>query len=418
LNVKKVLSYFFLFACSYTTFSQTSESAVSLIDARDWSPDESPFPLVGLGHFYDHQLLTPVQIVKTQGAIRNFPELWRDDSNPEAGSGYGTYFVTVALPQSHEKVMALALPQMYSSYRLYVNGKLNAENGIVGNSIDDCKPQWLPQTVSIPTPTDTLTLVLQIANFHHAKGGIKEPIYLGSSSRMNLKRMVAVTSNLTETIVLLVLGLFFLFVYLSQARKKITLYFALFCLTWSIRSVFSNLYLAIAFSPQFDWDTLLRIEYITLYLTMIWAILFLSQLFDFESNLFAKYIFVFCNLLFTVFTLFTSPRVFTQWLDFYLVASAVLLLYAGFTVVRAWVNERVGSGLLTISLILGINIFGYDIFVYEGFSSYDPIIFSLGYIAIFLMVALALSMHISLIKGKSRPTTHLSYDDLYKKDAK
>jgi len=392
--------------------SHISESAVSVIDVRDWGPNDSPIPLIGLCHFYNGQLLTPQECQKKQGEIANFPELWK------AGEDYATYSVMVLLPASHENSMALALPQMYSSYRLWVNGNLVAENGTVGETFEACKPQWLPQTVPINTLADSLSIVLQIANFHHAKGGIKEPIYLGTLSKMQVKRAVATISNLIETIVFFLLGSFFLFIFFKQANKKIALYFALFCLTWSVRSIFSNLYLVISFFPGFDWDALLRIEYITLYMTMIWAILFISRLFNFESNLFAKYIFIFCNLLFTVFTLFTSPRVFTQWLNFYLMASALLLLYAGFTVIRAWVNERVGSGLLTLSLILGINIFAYDIFVYEGFSSYNPVIFSVGYMAIFGLMAWALAMQLSLIKSKPRLTTHLSYDDLYKKDDK
>jgi hypothetical protein len=76
----------------------------------------------------------------------------------------------------------------------------------------------------------------------------------------------------------------------------------------------------------------------------------------------------------------------------------------------------VGSGLLTISIILGLNIFAYDIFVYEGFSSYDPVIFSLGYISIFMLMGWALSMHLGLVKSKPSPTTSLTYDDLYKKE--
>jgi hypothetical protein len=183
-----------------------------------------------------------------------------------------------------------------------------------------------------------------------------------------------------------------------------------------VRSLFSNLYLGISYFPDFDWAVMVRIEYVTLYLTMIWAILFLSQIFQYEANIFFKYALVFCNLLFTVFTLSTSPALFTQWLNFYLLASAVLLLYGGFTVIRAWVNERVGSGLLTISIILGLNIFAYDIFVYEGFSSYDPFIFSLGYMTIFVLVSWALSMHLGLIKSKPSPATRLTYDDLYKDD--
>ena len=399
----------------YSNLFSQSRSTAPAIDAKFWSAD-STFPIVGPCRFFDGQLLSPEECAEAIGDVVNFPELWKSKKENEAGLGFATYSLLVVLKENHAKDLALALPQMYSSYKLWVNGKITAENGTVGKSIAECLPQWRPQTIFINVPGDTLNMVLQIANFQHAKGGIKEPIYFGTASKMQFKRTIASISTLTEGISLFLLSAFFFFIYFTQTRKNVTLYFALLCLTWSVRSMFSNLYLGISFSPDFDWATLVRIEYITLYLTMIWAILFLSQIFQYEANIFFKYALVFCNLLFTVYTLSSSPRSFTQWLNFYLAASAVLLLYGGFTVIRAWVNERVGSGLLTISIILGLNIFAFDIFVYEGFSSYDPFIFSFGYISIFLLMGWALSMHLGLIKSKPSPTTRLTYDDLYKKN--
>jgi hypothetical protein len=396
------------------SFSQAQSSA-AVVDARFWSGDSS-FPLTGQCLYFEGQLLTPEECQKTVGETITFPSLWKAKNENEAGLGYGTYSLLVLLKENHSKDLALALPQMYSSYRLWANGKIVAENGIVGKSAEASVPQWRPQTIFIDVPGDSLNVVLQVANFQHAKGGIKEPIYMGTASKMQFKRAIATITTLTEGTTLFMISVFFLFIYFTQSKKSVTLYFALLCLTWSVRSMFSNLYLGISYFPDFDWSTMVRIEYVTLYLTMIWAILFLSQIFQYESNIFFKYAIVFCNLLFTAYTLFSAPRLFTQWLNLYLTSSVVLLLYGGFTVVRAWVNERVGSGLLTISVILGLNIFAYDIFVYEGFSSYDPIVFSLGYISIFVLMGWALSMHLGLVKSKPSPTTQLTYEELYKKD--
>ncbi len=413
--MKRTVLIFLAFVFLHSHLFSQSRPAAPAIDARFWSGDSS-FPIVGSCRFFEGQLLSPQECTKAIGDVVNFPDLWNTKKENETGLGYATYSLLVLLKENHPKDLALALPQMYSSYRLWANGKIVAENGTVGKSIAESVPQWRPQTIFVDLSGDTLNVVLQIANFHHAKGGIKEPIYLGTASKMQFKRTIASISTLTQGITLFLVGTFFFFIYFTRSKKNVTLYFALLCLTWSVRSMFSNLYLGIAFFPNFDWATMVRIEYITLYLTMIWAILFLSQIFQYEANIFFKYALVFCNLLFTIYTFSSSPRSFTQWLNFYLFASAVLLLYGGFTVVRAWVNERVGSGLLTISIILGLNIFAFDIFVYEGFSAYDPFIFSLGYISIFVLTSWALSMHLGLIKSKPSPTTRLTYDDLYKKE--
>lgn len=406
-----VISWFWL-----TGYAQSSEAGVTAIDAREWSPADSPFALTGSSHFYKGKLLSPAECKTNPGEVVNFPELWKFNETETAQTGVATYFISVLLPKLEDHTIGLGLPQMYCSYRLWANGKVIAENGTVGMTAEETQPLWRPQTVYFENVSDTLELVLQIANFHHSKGGVKEPLYLGSTSQMKLKRGLAVASNLGEFLALLSLGGFFLYIYLKRVPKKVAFYFALLCLTWSLRSLFSNLYLPISFFPGFNWSLMVRIEYITLYLTMMWAILFVSELFDYEANIFAKYAFVLCNFLFTLFTIFAAPKVFTLWLNLYLSASAALLLYIGFTVIRAWVNERVGSGLITISIILGLNIFAYDIFVYEGFSSYDPVIFAVGYITIFALIAWALSMQLNLVKSSTAQKTSLTYDDLYKKE--
>ncbi|GHN03187.1 hypothetical protein WSM22_46760 [Cytophagales bacterium WSM2-2] len=396
-------------------FSQSNQSVNSsgIIDLHHSRLAESSQPLNGSCLFFADQLLTPEECKSTPGQVTDFPHLIKENQTKEAGLGYATFLLTVLLPPD-QKELGIAIPQMYSAYKLWANGKVIAQNGTVGKTKEEYTPQWRPQTVSFKVNSDTLSLVLQIANFDHIKGGIKEPIYLGKSSVMQFKRNVSEISKLVEATALSLIGFFFLLIFIFSRNKKVALYFALLCLTWAVRSLFSNLYLFIYYFPDFNWMVMIRVEYISLYLTMIWAILFLSSLFQSESNVIIKYGLVICNILFVLFTMSSGPRAFTQGLTVYLITSGILIIYGIYIIVRAWVNERTGSGLITISIVLGLNIFGYDIFVFEGFSSYDPVIFSAGYIFIFLLMALGLASHLNLIKSKPGVTTLLTYDDLYK----
>jgi hypothetical protein len=410
----KASSSLILFCISFGLIAQPSEvpHRLGVIDARQWKLNEGSFALTGFCKYFENQLLTPPECLTTSGVTMEFPNLFTSNTK-DAGIGYATYLLTVLVPHG-EKDFALAIPQIYSSYKLWANGNVIAENGVVAKTKEECKPEWRPQTVSFQNDSDTLSLVLQIANFHHAKGGIKESIFLGTASTMTFKRSVSEISKFAESTSLFTIGLFFLIIYIIRGRNKACIYFALLCITWATRSLFSNLYLFISLYPDFDWTTMVRIEYVALYLSMIWSVLFLTSLFHHEANIVIKYSLVFCNIIFTGFSLYAPPRIFTQGLNVYLIVSGILLLYGAYIVIRAWGNERTGSGLLTLSVVLGLNIFGADIFVYEGFSSYDPVIFSAGYVLIFLMMSLALATHINLIKSGQATTTLLTYDDLYK----
>lgn len=394
--------------------SQATEVPITLIDATSWVANGSPFTITGSVSFYEGALLSLQECHKQPFRVENFPELWPEKNGKRLETG--TYLIRVLLPTTHDSTLAVSIPEVYNSYQLYAYGKLIAQNGITGKTKQETKPQWLPQTVSFKVENDTLSLVLQIANFYHAKSGIKKPIFLGSVNQLEHRKTISKNYNLVETLMLLITGLFFLVLSFINSKKGAPFYFAMLCITWAIRSVFSNNYLFATYYPDFSWVATVRIEYITLYFTMIWAILTIANLFQNETNLIIKYSLVMVNFVFVAFSIFTDPRNFTEGLNIYLIVSGLLLFYVGYIVIHAWVNERTGSGLLTLSIILGLIIFSYDIFVYEGFSTYEPVIFGIGYIFIFMLIAWALAMQLNLIKSKQTPTNSLTYEDLYKKE--
>jgi hypothetical protein len=385
-----------------------------MLETGKWNPTESLLPLRGKCLFFENELLDPAQCKKKQGVIHTFPSLFTSNRK-EHGLGYATYYINVLGP-ADERDLALYIPQIYSCYKVWINGKAVAETGVVGKTKEQSKPQWVTKIVEFENQFDTLSIVLQVANFHHAKAGVKENLYLGTSSNILNKNRISVVANLSETIILFLIGFLFLVVFTFSERKRVAFYFAMLCITWALRSVFSNQYLFSTYFPDTDWTLQLRIEYITLFLTVIWGALTVSNLFKSESHKISTYALVIFNILFTLFCLFTEPRTFTQWLTLYLSVGVMLILYAGVVIIRAWINDRVGSAILAVSIFIGILIFSYDILVFEVFARYNPIIFSLGYITIFASVALALALHINLIRSSTANTTRLTYDDLFKKE--
>jgi hypothetical protein len=380
-----------------------------VLDARTFDFSSDRLNLAGTWVMFDQQLIASSDIVDKEGHLSTFPQLWNDIR--KGGQGVATYHLKVLVDQPGE--LALDLPQMYSSYALWINNQLIARNGTPGTTSLETLPQWKPQTISFPVNSDTLDLVLQVSNFSHFKGGCKDPIYLGSSSRMLTHQDLSNVSKLIEFGTLFVVAIVFLFVYFQQGRKKLVIYFALICLTWAVRSVFSNDYTFIHYFPDFSWAAMVRIEYITLYLTMMWAMLYVGRIFNQEISQIVKYLLVTLNGSFVAFTLFTAPVDFTRFLPVYLVTAGVVLVYGAGVVLLALINDRQGANLLTISVVLGLATFSYDIFTYEGFFTYNSLLFSAAYIVIFLLMGLALLIKLGIVKSASRPTTMLTYKDLY-----
>lgn len=374
---------------------------------------EEPVALTGEWGYFEEQLLQPNEIPGINSRYTLFPEIWnRFRVGSHGGQGVVTYSLRILLPSQPDS-LALDIPQLYSSYALWVNDNLVAANGKVAISPEETIPQWKPQTVVFANPGDTARIVLQVANFHHFNGGAKHAIFLGSTKTMLKNRSLAVISVLTETIVLLVLGILFLITFFFKEKKKMIMYFSLLCLTWAVRALFSNTYLIIHYFPDLDWSFMVRVEYLTLFLTVIWSILFLSKVFSKEDNKIVKYPLVGSNITFILIALLTSPLSFTRWLPVYLAFIGILLLYGVVVVIRALVNERLGAGYLTFSILLGLGVFTYDVFAFEGVFAYHPVVMSSGYIIIFLLMALVLAQHIEMVKSKPRHSNKLTYKDLY-----
>jgi hypothetical protein len=384
-----------------------------VLDLRTWNFARQKIALAGHWNFYENELLTAPS--EPSGKLAYFPEILTKTSRE--GVQFGTYSATLLLPPNAGK-LAFDIPQLYSSYKLFVNGKPVAENGKPGTSKETTTPQWMPQVRAFEFTGDTLHVVLQIANFYHYNTGSKQPVYLGLAPVLEAQRTVAVNSNMAECVSLFVLGLtFFIIYYVRQEKKKITLYFSLLCVSWAIRSVFSNLYLFIDFFPDFDWTWMVRIEYITLYSMQIWTVLFFSRLFPRESSKLIQYIFVIVNCTFIAETLVMSPVFFTRWIALYLIVAALVLVHSAIITVRALMNERAGVWYLVVCLALSLILFSYDMLVFEGFfQHYNAVLFSVGYLVIFLLMSIALFYHLRIFKGDGSSGT-LTFDDLYGNDS-
>lgn len=401
-----LLSAIFGFLQAQPTKSPTVANGI--LDLRGWDFSTQKVPLAGTWNFYENDLTVNPQ---KPGKPTAFPEVLSKAGFAKVQ--YGTYSVQVLLPVSTTS-LAFEIPQLYSSYKLFVNGDLVAENGKPGTSQNSTTPQWMPQVKAFTYSGDTLNITLQLANFYHYHTGAKQPIYLGAEKVLKQQDNLATKSNLTECLALFVLGAAFLIIYyVRQEKKKITLYFALLCISWSIRSVFSNNYLIIDFVPNFDWAWMVRIEYITLYSMLIWTVLFFSRLFPKESSKMIKYIFVIINCTFIVETLVMPPVFFTRWIALYLIIAALVLIHSSVITIRALIKERAGVWYLVFSLVLALILFSYDMVVFEGyFQYYNAFLFSLGYLIIFILMAIALLYHLRIFRGDGAAGT-LTFDDLY-----
>lgn len=376
-----------------------------IFDARTYNLQHSPVSLNGQWHYYAAKQVEHYETPDGFSVV-NFPHRWSKDSS----QGIATYKLSV-LVNRDLKNLALDIPQLYSAYNLWVNGELLAKNGQVSSSRRTTQPQWLPQIVIFPVTKDTLKLTLQIANFHHAIGGIKNPIRLGLPEDLLNRQSNAHLVNMILLGVLTFLGLFFVIIYVFVKREKAAIYFAILCLTWALRSIFSEQYLAIHWMPWFDWELAIKIEYITLYFTMALAIQFIARLYVHDTNPLMKKILLYPNYLFVFLTMATPAIVYTNLLNVYLFLAGVVLLFIVIIILRAMLFERYGAW-FSVSGILALAVaFSYNYLSYQGVFDFSPFTFYTLYLCCFFLMALALAYQLSPAAKSKNVSDTLTFDD-------
>jgi len=367
-----------------------------LLDIRYNNLSANPVSLNGEWTFYWKRLLEPGDSLPNP-SYKTYPELWTKksgDGQVFTSEGYASYCLTVILPKKRGP-LALEIPDVYSAYKLYANGKEVAHNGKMGTSAATATPFWVTRVVGIDNSSDTLHLILQMANFWHAKGGTYKEIILGDKEQLLLKYHQNTALDLILAGCLFMGGLFFWGLSVFGRNDKIIFYFSLFCIVTSYRMIGTDLYVLHSLFPALDWFISLRLEYLTLVLGVALFSQYTRMLYPKDCiPAVMKSIIWFCLLYATV-ILFFPPAIFTAMLNFFLVIMFLYIVYAFYVYIQAVLHKRNGSVYALMSS--GIMLLVYFIVNLEYFNVIPELklfVFA-GYVAFFFLQSLVLSHRFS-----------------------
>jgi len=371
---------------------QSIKAEEGVLDARNINllDKNQNLPLNGKWEFYWEEFLTSNDFVKRNQKPKylEVPSIWNDKYRLK-GQGYATYRLIVLTGETPQ-LLSIDMPNVYTSYKLFINGKLIAKNGKVGASKFTTSPQWKP-TLKVFEASDTLEIICQVSNFSHKRGGIHKQFTIGSFENISFVREQKVVANMILAGGLFALGAFFISFYFLRKKEVAALFFGLFCLFWALRSVFSNIYLISYFFESINWNFSLRVEYLSLYISVLFGTLFMSRAFDKRENQLVKYIIVIINFILMALTIVLPPILFTELLPAYQFFIAVNLLFAIYIITRALFEKQTDAWFAAISVILGVCIFGYELINYVLVLKINVVFLNLAYLSIFFCNALVLA---------------------------
>ncbi len=254
--------------------SPALQSEEGILDVTQAHVREHPLPLKGEWAFYWQELLSPEDIHNRAGRNGDqnhwitIPNSWlgyRLDGEPLSGTGYATFRLVIKLgEQDRNERLALRLPTIFHAYKLWVNGELLAEVGVVGPDKSSVTPRLATRLVFFQPERDQVELVMQVANFHHKRGGITSNIELGGSDVLTVKTKLRIAADMFITASLLVIGLYHLLLFILRRKDRAALYFGLFTVLMGIRSLLVGELLLTQLWPSIPWGLQFKLEYLIL----------------------------------------------------------------------------------------------------------------------------------------------------------
>jgi len=347
------------------------EAQNGVLDLRDWDfCTEGTTKLNGDWQFYWNELLSPSDLDSGLGTMSTYmsPRFWNGytlDGRELPGEGYATYVLRILMNPDGQR-LGLRVPSQSTSFRLWVNGREVASNGKVGTSVEDHMPQYMPVTVDVYNDYSEITLVMQVANFLHRRGGMWDPLEIGAEDVVRVKNARLLLLDMISIGSMFTMAFYHVLLFIGRKKDKSALYFAGVCLCFGLRAMIVGEIAVTKMWPDFSWSALLRLEYFTSGGILPFALLFLWEVYPEETSVTAVKASVGLYAFFLTIVAVFPTTVGSQAMVYYQVGSVTLSAYILCVLVSASIRRRDGAIWLAFSTLVFVMTLVNDMLYFNG----------------------------------------------------
>lgn len=331
-----------------------------VIDLRN-ADLELTIPLDGEWLFYQAALVTPADLADVEAASVSLPEpepipvpaTWNRQTvsgRPLGGQGFGTYRLDVLLdPNDHPLFLKTA--EISTAFRLYVDDELQIQGGEVGTDAASTRPEWVTAVVSFVPTRERTTILVQVANFHHARGGLRDEIVITRDAAVTADPQARRNLSYFVFGALLVMGIYHLGLIAVRTREYSTLWFGLVAILMAIRTLLTGQPAVLQATTLPMWEFFLTIEYFTMYAGFTLFFLYTAALFPQEMHASVRRTVCVVGGALAALAVFTSARVFSASVVVFHVLALGGSVYLIVVALRAWRAGRVGSIVYAVGMV-------------------------------------------------------------------
>ncbi|HMV42171.1 MAG TPA: sensor histidine kinase [Leptospiraceae bacterium] len=338
-------------------------SSLESVDAKDFI-SSTPISIDGEWEFYWKEFYAPSDFLdpNKQEEIEKNREYLQSNSRwngsisnakkeTAKGEGFATY--RMRLIHTPKEITHLKLSNVYTSYRIYINGVLLHESGLAGKDKESSKAYVRDKIVKLPdSKTGQFEILFHVSNYFHRLGGLVYPMFLQSESFIYEEQKKEFALALFFTGSFLLMSIYHFGLYLLRTKDLSPLYFGIITLLLGIRPLVTENFI-LDYFPFLEYGLVKKIEYFTIYLTAPVIGLFFQSVFYKTMNRKIIYGFVFISSLFCFVVLFFPVRIFSETLISFEILVLMCSCFILYSILKAALQNEIGSK----TLLIGFGIF-------------------------------------------------------------
>jgi diguanylate cyclase (GGDEF)-like protein len=199
---------------------------------------------------------------------------------------------------------------------------------------------------------DRVTILIHVANFHHARGGVRDGLLL-SGDRDSVASLQA-RKNVAFLVfgALAVMGLYHLVLIRVHARDRSTLWFGLVSILMAMRALLTGQPAVLTASSTAGWEALMTLEYFSMYAGVTLFYLYVHALFPRETGRIPLRVMMFVGITLSALTLLAPTRVFSAALYGYHVVVVLGSVYLLIVALRAFRAGRDGTIFFAVGMVI------------------------------------------------------------------
>lgn len=314
--------------------------------------------------------------------------------------GTASYRLVLFLP-AVDHTYSLLLPEIYSSYRLYINDRLITQ---LGNPEKENFEDRIGSQILTFHASGKTSILLNVTNYKHYTSGMVHPPAFGSYYKINRMQNIQIILRSIVITAILITALFS-FYFSLKLKQKVAWLFSLLCICTAIFTLSPLIFSFFTFPVQ-PWASIELISSYGMYLLMVLLQNYILK----EKSKLSKLLLILFTLFYTIIIVYNLMPVQYELLHQFIFLLTIgvgflVAIYLFFHSVRAVLRDEIESGIL----LSGTVVFALSILANIITTSYEPIYggYYLEYGSIYLIFTLGYVLWKDLVEAYQFKVTFL-----------